>query len=461
MKPLTIKTIIEAVSGKLIQGSRDILIKSVSTDTRTLKSGELFIALRGEKHDAHNFVSEAVRSGAAALIVDKNITVDERIPIIRVDDTTKALQDLASYYRLQFPDLPVIAITGSTGKTTTKDILAAILKEKYTVLKSRGNYNNYIGLPLTLFRLTGREDIAVLELGMSELGEIESLTSIARPETGIITNVGPTHLEFLKTVENVALGKSELIKGLPTRGTAILNYDNKYVRDMAGVFSGKKIIYYGFEPKADVYCQQFQLDKENFSTDFVINYYGRKKRLKINKPGKFIIYNSLAAIAAAREYEVSWQQIERGLMAVELSSLRLDIQQAAGMTVINDTYNANPLSMKAAIDSLLNMADRKTIAVLGAMLELGPREQSAHLELGEYAARSGIDILITVGELGKIIAEGALNSRDNLTVIAAENNNEAATKLLELGKENDTVLLKGSRAVKMEEILTLIKGEDK
>ncbi|MTI61676.1 MAG: UDP-N-acetylmuramoyl-tripeptide--D-alanyl-D-alanine ligase [Firmicutes bacterium] len=459
MKDMELGEIVKAVGGVLVQGNRSKKIKGVSIDSRTIKADELFIAIPGEKFNGHDFIADAAVNAAAAFIISDEVELLERAAYIVVDDTTEALQQLAAYYRQQIDDLTVIAITGSAGKTTTKDMIAALLASKYKVHKTQGNFNNYYGLPLTLLEMQGDEDIAVLEMGMSSLGEISLLTSIALPQIGVITNVGETHLESLGTIENVAQGKSELIAGLPEDGIAILNYDNSYVRGMKSVFKGEKIIYYGFNKAVDISASNIRID--NKGTSFLIEYQDDKRDVLIDKPGRHNVYNALAAIAVARELAVDWNSIKKALLSVELSSLRWDVQKKkGGITIINDSYNANPLSMEAAVDAVCESAEDRVILVLGAMLELGSNESRAHLELGKKIADSAVDVLITVGEIAQLIARGAIQGnmkKENIHIF--DNNKQAAVLLNNILVGNDTVLVKGSRGNKMEEIVEIIGGQ--
>ena len=454
MEELSIKKIREAVGGKIVQGNPEAKIKNVCIDSRILKEEDLFIAIIGERFDGHSFLEEAVNKGAKAVIVDRSIKPYPNLSIIRVKDTTKALQDLAHYNRMRYKDLKVIGVTGSVGKTTTKDMLAWVLKQKYKVLKSEGNYNNHYGLPLSLLSLKGDEDIAVLEMAMSNLGEIKKLAEIAKPEIGVVTNVGQAHLENLDNVANVAEAKKELIEGLPEKGLAVLNYDNEYVRKMDSAFTGKKIIYYGLKDNADIYASNIKHNDKNIKFDLFYN--DEEKNIVINKPGEHNVYNALAAISIAREFNVDWDLIKESFKNLDFSSLRLDVREKADFTVINDSYNANPLSMKAAIDVLKDISKKRTIAVLGDMLELGPKKKEAHFEVGKYLAKKNIDILITVGELAEIIANAAEDNMEKEKIYRVENNQMAYDILKDIIKKGDCILVKGSRKMKMEEIVDWI-----
>ncbi len=454
MKSLKIDYIVDSIEGEIIQGNTDSEIKGVSIDSRTINTGELFFAIIGEKNDGHNYIAEAIRNGATAVVVDRKVEVNNNITVIKVKDTTHALQELARAYRLLLKHLKVVAITGSAGKTSTKDMIASLLEEKYKTKKTKGNLNNYYGLPLTILGFNGDEEVAVLELGMSALGEIKLLSSIAKPDIAVITNVGETHLETLGSIENVAKGKSELIASLASNGIAVLNYDNDYVREMKRVFNGKKIIYYGLSSEADIYADDI-INLSSSSVDFTIHYHGETVKLNIDRPGRHNVYNAISAIAVARLLELNWENIKAGFSNVEYSALRWDVKKSNnGITIINDTYNANPLSMEAVIEAVCSMEGNRIIVALGAMLELGDREKEAHLELGQYLKNMQIDTLLTVGEIASIIADGAENAGMEVSrVKRVKNNQEAFDYLNDYLKPGDILLVKGSRGNKMEEIV--------
>ncbi len=462
MQPITIKEIKEAVQGKLIQGDPLLRIENITTDSRKVSRGDLFIAIIGDRFDGHRFIEEAAKNGAAAVLTDRVINTNYKLAVIIAEDTTRALQDLAHYYRKQFSNLTVVGITGSAGKTTTKDMTAALLNENFKVLKTDGNYNNHIGLPLTLLQLEGDEDFAILEMGMSSIGEIDLLAKIALPSYGIVTNIGAAHLQNLGSIENVALAKGELINNLPGQGTAILNYDDKLVRQMSADFTGEELLYYGFSEKADLQAFAMEYNTQASKLYFTVKQAAETRRLFLNRPGKHNVYNALAAIALGRKVGLDWEMIQAGLKKIKYTSLRLDIQKSAeGVLIINDTYNANPLSMKAALDVLTNMQGARKIAILGSMLELGDNSREAHLEIGKYLADGDCDLLLAVGQLGAIIAEGAYQAGfSQKNIYKLNNNNEAAKLYQEHKKEGDLVLVKGSRANKMEEIVAAIVDQE-
>jgi len=453
MKTLKLDYIVESIDGKLIQSNTDIKINGVSIDSRTINPGELFFAIIGEKKDGHNYIDNAIENGATAVVVDRRVEASKNTTVIMVKDTTHALQELARSYRQLLKKLKVVAITGSAGKTSTKDMIASLLQEKYITKKTSGNLNNYYGLPLTILDFNGDEEVAVLEMGMSALGEIELLSSIAQPDIAVITNVGETHLETLGSIENVAKGKSELIAALGNDGIAVLNYDNDYVREMKKVFNGKEIVYYGLSSEADIFADE--IINVSSSINFSIHYQGDNIKLNIDRPGKHNLYNALSAVAVARVLNLSWENIKEGFSKVEYSALRWDVKKSDnGITIINDTYNANPLSMQAVIETVCSMEGDRIVLALGAMLELGDREKEAHLELGQYLKDKHIYKLLTVGKIASIIADGAENAGMEVNKVKRVKNNEYAISYLkDYLKPGDILLVKGSRANRMEEIV--------
>ncbi len=461
MQELSIRQIKEAVSGKITQGDPESLVTDVSIDSREVMPGDIFIPIIGKNNDGHNFIEEAVNNGADAVIVDRAVKSYPHLAIILVKDTTRALQDLAHYYRMRFFDLKVIGVTGSAGKTTSKDMIAAVIAERYDILKTGGNYNNHIGLPLTLFKLSGKEDFAVLEMGMSGLGEIKLLSNIAFPKYGVVTNVGPAHLKQLGSVTKVAEAKSELIESLPKDGTAFLNYDDNNTRKMAENFPGRTV-FFGFQAGADYQAVKSEYITEESRHYFTVLNSNKKYDFYLRKPGQHNIYNALPAVAIGFEMGLNKEEIQNGLDRIKYSSLRMDIFELENKSIIiNDTYNANPLSMRAALDVLSDLNGRRKIAVLGGMLELGERKSSAHFKIGDYLYQQDYDILLTVGQPANIIAEGAINAGMNEDdVILCSGNREAAENLLHIISADDLILIKGSRANKMEEIVEILRGQE-
>ena len=375
---------------------------------------------------------------------------------ILVKDTLKALGQIAKYYREKFT-LPVVAVTGSTGKTTTKDMIASILSLELSVLKTQGNYNNEVGVPLTLFRLSRKHEVAVLELGMSALGEIERLTRISSPKIGVMTNVGEVHLQYLGNVQRVALAKAELVYALGKDDVAILNIDDPYVRDMKkGIKAG--IISYGIKKKAQVRAKEIEnLEAEGMR--FTLKMEKEDFPLHLRCLGYHNIYNALAAASTAHALGLKKEMIREGLSRFQPLAGRMRIMRMRGLTILDDTYNASPKSFIAALETLRGLSPKgRKILVAGDMLELGERAPLAHKETGIYVAHSGIDTLITCGNLAGYIAQGAIGAGMKAKkIISCRNKKETGERLSSLAKEGDTILIKGSRAAGMEEIIDKLK----
>jgi UDP-N-acetylmuramoyl-tripeptide--D-alanyl-D-alanine ligase len=453
----TLKELIDATGGMLIQGDLGRKISGIAIDSRKLKPGELFIAIKGEHFDGHSFITEAANAGAAAAIVMEDSICD--IPVIKVDNTLTALGAIAGYHRNRF-SIPVIGITGSNGKTTTKDLLAAILSEQFTVIKTEANFNNEIGLPLTLLKITGATDVAVVEMGMRGPGQIKQLTEVAQPTIGIVTNVGLTHLELLGTQENIAKAKAELIESLGEDGLAVLNGDDPMVRNMSS-FTKAGSVYYGIDgPKLDYRANGIKLIENGSLFKVTVKKDPRGElELRISIPGRHNVLNSLAAVAVAKELKVENVHIRKGLMKPEITEKRLNIFKRNGYAVIDDTYNASPTSVKAALDVLKSDQNGwRKIAVLADMLELGSASGEIHREIGEYAGKIGVDRLFGYGEFAREYIVGVNRiSEDKGSYFLSKQ--ELIMELKKFIAPGDTILVKGSRGMKMEEIVAAILEE--
>jgi UDP-N-acetylmuramoyl-tripeptide--D-alanyl-D-alanine ligase len=432
-------------------------IKGVSIDSRTIKEGELFVAIKGDRFDGHDFVPEVIKKGAWGALVERSAletkygSLGGLKNILPVEDTIFALQEMSQRHRKKFA-IPMIGITGSNGKTTTKEMLAGILKQRGPVLKNEGNLNNHIGVPLTLLKLDARHKSAAIEMGMSALGEIDTLARLVSPDVGVITNIGPAHLEFLGTLGMVAQAKAELLGNLKSDGTAVLNADDRYFTTLKNACSGR-VLSFGIENRADVSASDIRQGKD--FTDMTIGADGSTVKVRLSAVGKHNIYNALAAAAGATAVGMPLDAVKYGLEDFSPVAMRSELKQVKGRTVLADYYNANPGSMQAALETLISLrAGRKSVAVLGDMLELGETAADAHREVGRIAARLGVDTLITLGTFAKFIDEGAIEAgmpRD--CVISAGSHGEAAALLKERSKNGDAVLIKGSRGMKMEKIL--------
>jgi UDP-N-acetylmuramoyl-tripeptide--D-alanyl-D-alanine ligase len=432
-------------------------IKGVSIDSRTIKKGELFVAIKGERFDGHDFVPEVIKNGAWGALVDRSeletnyASLGGLRNILAVEDTIFALQEMSQMHRKKF-DIPVIGITGSNGKTTTKEMLASILKQRGAVLKNEGNLNNHIGVPLTLLKLEPRHKSAAVEMGMSALGEIDALARLVSPDVGVITNIGPAHLEFLGTMDIVAQAKAELLGNLKMGGIAVLNADDRYFTTLMDKYDGR-VLSFGIENKADVSAAGIRQGKD--FTDMTIEADDSRVNVRLPVVGKHNIYNALAAAAAATAVGMPLDAVKYGLEDFSPVAMRSELKQVKGRTVLADYYNANPGSMQAALETLISLrAGHKSVAVLGDMLELGNTATGAHRDIGRTVAHLGVDVLITIGSLAIHINEGALEEgmpKDQ--VVAAGSHTEAAALLRQRSKNGDIVLIKGSRGMKMEKIL--------
>jgi UDP-N-acetylmuramoyl-tripeptide--D-alanyl-D-alanine ligase len=454
----------------MVQGNQDCLISRISIDSRTLIPGDLFFAIIGPNFDGHDFIIEAFRKGAVGVVVCKgastllqNEQIDKDKIIIEVKDTLSALQDWSKYYKNKFKTFN-ICVTGSNGKTTTKEIIAYILSQEFPLLKTSGNYNNEIGIPLTLLQLDKSHKLLVAEMGMRGLGEIKTLTDFIPPDLAVITNIGEAHIGLLGSKDNIFKAKSELLQSLDKDGIAILNRDDLYFFRMREIVKDKKVYTFGIENKSDIMAGNIRMvnDKGMRFTLKVQN--GKSREIYFPLLGKHNIYNALAASAAAFALGIKLDLIERGLSSFKSLDLHMQLNDFYnGIKILNDSYNASPLSVKSALETLAEVGQKnRKIAILGDMLELGEKADFYHREIGKEVAKLSIDILITVGLGGKIIArsfqeEGMEEER----VFSFEKNEKLnlAKKLLSLTKPGDFILLKGSREMKMEEILEFLQKE--
>nr|HPZ65366.1 UDP-N-acetylmuramoyl-tripeptide--D-alanyl-D-alanine ligase [Bacillota bacterium] len=399
--------IMEACSGLLLQGDPEKEITGFCIDSRQVKPGDFFVPLRGSREDGHRYIPQALAAGAAGSFYARPVLPAE-IPreslIIGVRDPLKALQQVAGFCRRRF-DLPVVGVTGSSGKTTTKDFIAGVLSSRLKVLKTEGNLNNEIGLPLCLTKLEKEHQVAVLEMGMSAPGEIAALARIAAPGIGVITNIGEAHLEHLGSVENIARAKGELLEAVGPSGVAVLNGDDPYLRQMGKRFPGK-VFFYGLE-QGDI--KGMELSYQGESSRFRVRFpNGQEHPFHLSWPGRHLVSNALAALAVGWIFQLEPREMEVGLSASRITGGRLQIRKAAnGVKIIDDSYNANPGSVKASLQVLADLAGKRGVAVLGDMLELGPAAAALHYQVGEAAARSGIAALVAVGEMAPEIVEGA------------------------------------------------------
>lgn len=425
----------------------------ISTDTRTLAAGALFVALSGENFDGHHFVAAALARGAAGLVVSRSLPENSpSIHVFLVSDTREALQALARYHRRRFA-VPVIAVTGSNGKTSTKDMIAAALGPAMRVLKTEANFNNEIGLSQTLLHLEDGHQAVVVEMGMRAAGEIAGLAAVALPTLGVVTNVGETHIERLGSIENIAAAKSELVEAIGPGGAVVLNGDDAHVRNMRSKTQAK-VVLYGLRPDNDV--RAVQLEHRADGVKFRCEAGKLAFAVELPVPGQHNVYNALAAIAAGLQLGVAAETLAAGLAGYAPGKMRLDIQQYGEMTVINDAYNASPLSMAAAIGVLASVAPGRKVAAIGDMLELGDTGPSAHRRVGDQLAAAGVAAVVTLGELAALTGETV--RKQGIQAVSCLDHAAAATALKKILQPGDTLLLKGSRGMAMEKLLTVFSS---
>ena len=424
-------------------------------DSRTVQPGELFFAIKGERLDGHDFVLQALERGALAAVVRKDQLA--RYPVkdqlIGVDDTLVALQTLGTAVRRLWAK-PLIGVTGSTGKTTTKEAIAHVLAQRFHVLKSEGNFNNHFGLPLMLLKLESQHDIAVIEMGMSHAGEIARLAEIARPEIGVVTNVAPVHLEFFASIAGIARAKYELIASLPPGGTAVLNGDDEYVSQFGRDFHGK-VVLYGLKSSADVYAENIEQRGAMGSTFEVIAGNYREKAV-LPLVGIHNIYNALAAVAVALERGMTPSEAVGALASLAAADKRGQVVQLGNITIINDCYNSNPKAFDAMVEALAAMPAKRRIVLAGEMLELGATGAELHWRAGQHVAQKKIDLLLGVRGLAQELANGARAAGMRAEFVATPE--EAGEWLAREVRDGDVVLLKASRGVKLEKALEKLQA---
>lgn len=456
MASFTLEEIEKAAAARLIRRGNNPFVDGVSTDTRTIRAGELFIALTGENFNGHAFVKKAVEAGAAAVMISDasyGDGLDPKVTVFLVKDTKKGLEDVAHFHRMRF-HVPVIGVTGSNGKTTTKDMITAILSTRFHVTATQKNFNNEIGLSMTLLSMTGDTEVCVVEMGMRGFGQIKELCHIASPTMGVVTNVGTSHIGILGSQDNIAKAKKELIDALPADGTAILNGDDERVCAMGKGFAGR-VIRYGLNGRYTVRGSDVRYEEED--TRYTCTCFDEAFKVKLHLLGVHNVYDALAATAACRVLGVDTGKIQRALGDFRPAGQRQVVETIDGITVLDDSYNANPLSMEMAFRSAKQMAGKHYFLVLGDMGELGRFEEKLHYETGLTAAKIGFDGLITVGPLSRFLAKGA--EEGGMRVVhTCDTCGEAAEELKKLTGPGDVVLVKGSHYMHMETIPAILRG---
>ncbi len=455
--------ILKATGGKLLQGRDDIVFHAISTDSRTVTEGALFIALKGERFDGHHFAIEALEKKAGGVVIEEDRAGDIRWngyqtrPVIVVKDTLHAFGDIARDRRRKY-GVPVVALTGSNGKTTTKEMISACLETTFPILKTKGNLNNLIGLPLTLLNLTEKERVVVLEMGMNVPGEIRRLTEIAEPDVGLITNIQRAHLEGVGSLERIKEEKGELFRRMRRDGSIIVNQDDPRVIDLGEEFPGQKITF-GIDHPADVMAREIRI-KGREGTSFILILEGEETEVRLPLLGKHFVHNALSAIAAASLFGVEPERTIEALEQFRPFSMRMEVLSlGSGKTLINDAYNANPNSMELALQTLSEAKGKgRAIAILGDMLELGEFTVEAHRQLGKKVAELSIDLLLAIGEEAPVVVESAIREglgHERARVV--ESHSEAASISREFAREGDWILVKGSRGMSMEKVVEGLK----
>jgi len=450
MNPLTLFQIAQLAGASLSSGDGTAVINKVSSDSRMIKPGELFVALRGENFEGHDFVEASAKAGATGALVELNWTgnVPNNFALLRATDTLQAYQTLAANYRRSLA-LKVLAITGSNGKTSTKDFAASVLARRFRVTKTEGNFNNHVGLPRTILEATSDDEVAVWEIGMNHPGEIAALSKIATPDAAIITNIGVAHIEFMGSREAIATEKGALAEAVGPQGTVVLNADDPFSEGIAAR-TRAKVVFAGTTGGA---VQAIEIRQGTEGSEFTIVEGAHRCRAQLPVAGSHMVQNALLAVASGRAFGLSIEDCAAGLAAAPLTKARLQIKEIGGVHFLDDSYNANPDSMKAALRTLVELdTEGKRIAVLGEMRELGAESERGHREIGETAATLGVEQLITIGAAAKLIAEGARAGGLN-KVSSARSTAEAARLLGEIAEPGDLVLIKGSRAARTEEVI--------
>ena len=448
---LTVKEIIEACNGTLLCGKEETEISNVCIDSRKIEKGSLFVPIKGERTDAHKYIDSTFAAGAIATLTQEHLHMEDSHAWIRVNNTQEALQKIASAYRAKFT-LPIIGVTGSVGKTTTKEMIATALSSSKNVMKTKGNLNSQIGLPLTMFQLLPEHEVAVIEMGMSDFGEMARLSKIASPNYAVITNIGISHIEQLHTKENIRTEKLHITDSFNHNSVLFLNGDDELLANLEGKLP-YRCVFFGTNDNCDYRAKEIQM-KENF-TRFLLVSQQETQEVELPVLGLHNVYNALAAIAVADTLNIKRTDSIAALKKYCPPVMRQQIRKNKNeIIIIDDTYNASPDSMKSSLEVLKGLQNKgKKVAVLADMLELGSFSHKAHFEVGEYAATLGIDILVTIGKEAVQIMQGAVSHNKNMVCFCFQENSEAEKKLGEILKSGDAVLIKGSRGMRTDEIV--------
>lgn len=453
MKKFTLRQIKVGTKGRTVIGSEDATVQSICTDSRKAKEGDLFFALIGDKHDAHKYLPQVKDSGCNCAIISDASQCPEGMNAVVVDDTTKALQDLSAWY-LQQLNLKVIGVTGSTGKTSTRDLTWAVCSEKYKTQKNVGNLNNHLGVPLTILSFDEDVEVGVLEMGMDKKGEIDFLADLARPDIGVITNIGMSHMEnFENGRDGIFEAKMELTNYFDESNVLIVARDDEYL-NKGRIDGAYRLVSAGSDGKSDYIISHID-DFGAEGIQFTLEYQGVMQRFRLPIPGRHNAFNSALAVAAGAELGISMEEAARGLEKVQLTDKRLTVRGKNGIKIIDDTYNASPDSVKAAIDVLMKTKGIRSVAILGDMFELGKTSRKEHELVGRYAAMQNVQMLIAIGEASEETARGA--KEEGMENVHYFCNKDAFYKEMDgIIKKGDVILVKGSRGMEMEQIVKKI-----
>lgn len=449
MQKFSGKDILRATKGELLCGNDDFSVKRVVTDSRIVQSGDLFVPFCGETFDGHDYIDNVLQNGAAAALSEKDIK-SENGAVIKVKSTLDALGAIAAGYLRLYP-IPVVGITGSVGKTSTKDMISAVLARKFDILKSTGNHNNEIGMPLTILEKEENHNMAVLEMGMSAFGELDYLANIARPAVAVITNIGMSHIENLGSQEGILKAKLEICNYFNDENVLIVNGDDKFLKNIKKDFP---IVRYGSGENCDVRAVDIK-NNGILGSSFTVSMDGKKYPAEVKAPGMHNVYNALAAIAVGVHYGISPEECIKGVAAAEMTDMRMSIEKSGETIILKDFYNAAPDSIRASLEVLKTVEGHRRVAVLGDVLEMGSFAEEEHRKLGK-SVNDAADVLITAGENAKFIAEGAKDAGMS-EVISFDDTDAAAENIKNIVKDGDCILIKASRGMKFEKIYQKIK----
>ena len=455
MEKLTANEIANAVEGAIMFGSETEFICHVSTDSREIKEHTLFVPLKGEKIDGHEFIGKAIENGASIILSEKDVKMTDKVCVIKVADTTHALGKLAKFYLAKM-NVKVVAVTGSVGKTSTKEMIASVLSQRFQVVKTQGNFNNHIGLPKTIFQIEEGDEIAVLEMGMNHFGEIDYLADIANPDIAIITNIGVSHIENLGSREGILKAKMEVDKHLKQGGKLVLNADNDLLNRTLPTIKDH-VLTYGIQNKEAQYVAS-DVYSSSEGVGFTFEMAQKTYTPVIHALGEYHVYNAICAVAVGHYFGMKPEEIVCGIEQFKNAAMRMNVKKVKDLTIIVDCYNAAPDSMKEAIKVLGTLGDGRKVAVLGDMMEMGDYADAAHDKVGRAVATHHINILVAIGAQAKHIANGALEGGLSRTqIFSFKTNEEFLKEFPHIVQEGDTILLKASRAMAFEKILNYIE----